>query len=95
VQVREPAGNLDVVAVKNQRYDVQFAYRGIGRLVARTQANTTVRFSYDTEEQLLAIHNEAQTPPTYRAGRSGVWRIVCGSVRETVAGRLWLSTTTA
>ena len=80
VRVFEPDGNVrelrydgedNVVAGKDQQYDVQFAYRGVGRLVARTQANTTVRFSYDTEEQLLAIHNEAGAVYRFVLGPTG------------------------
>lgn len=67
VEVQEPDGNLrqlgydpegNVVHVKDKQHDVQFAYSGMGRMTARTEAGTTVRFSYDTEEQLVGIRNE-------------------------------------
>ena len=68
LRVGVPVGNVrklaydadgNVLAVKDQHYDVQFAYRGMGRLATRTQEGTTVKFEYDTEEALVAIHNEA------------------------------------
>jgi len=80
VRVFEPDGNVrelgydgedNVVGVKDQQYDVQFAYRGMGRLVARKQAGTAVRFSYDTEEQLVAIHNEAGAVYRFALGPTG------------------------
>jgi len=49
----------NVLAVKDQHYDVKFAYQGMGRLASRTQEGTTVKFEYDREESLVAIHNEA------------------------------------
>jgi RHS repeat-associated protein len=79
-RVYEPDGNVrelrydgedNVVAVKDQQYDVQFAYGGMGRLVKRTQAGTTVHFSYDTEEQLVAIHNEAGAVYRFVLGPTG------------------------
>ena len=80
VRVFEPDGNVrelaydgedNVVAVKDQQYDVQFAYRGMGRLVARKQAGTAVHFRYDTEEQLVAIHNEAGAVYRFVLGPTG------------------------
>lgn len=67
-RIQEPDGNLrelgydgesNVVRAKDRRYDVEFRYTGMNRLLSRTQAGTTVRFVYDTEENLTAIHNEA------------------------------------
>jgi RHS repeat-associated protein len=43
----------------------------MGRLVKRTQAGTTVHFSYDTEEQLVAIHNEAGAVYRFVLGPTG------------------------
>ncbi len=67
VEVQEPDGNLrhlqydpegNVIHVKDKQHDVSFAYSGMGRMTARTEAGTTVRFTYDTEEQLVGIRNE-------------------------------------
>jgi RHS repeat-associated protein len=67
VRVQEPDGNTrelsydgegNVVRAKDKQYDVRFSYGGMNRLLSRTQAGTTVHFVYDTEEQLVAIHNE-------------------------------------
>ncbi|MDZ4862348.1 MAG: DUF6531 domain-containing protein, partial [Gemmatimonadota bacterium] len=63
----EPDGNVrefvydgegNVVRARDKQHDVAFTYSGMGRLTSRTEAGTTVRFAYDTEEQLLAIQNE-------------------------------------
>jgi len=53
----DPDGN--VLSGRDQHYDVQFTYRGMGRLASRTQEGTTVKFEYDKEDALVAIHNEA------------------------------------
>jgi RHS repeat-associated protein len=67
IQVNEPDGNVrrlqydaddNIIRTQDKYYDVQFQYRGMGRLVARTQGGTTVKFEYDTEERLKAIINE-------------------------------------
>jgi len=67
VRVLEPDGNLhevsydgegNVVRAKNRQYDVELRYGGMNRLLSRTQAGTTVRFAYDTEERLVALFNE-------------------------------------
>lgn len=66
-RVHEPDGNLrslsydgegNVIRAADRHYNVIFSYQGMGRLATRSQAGTTVRFEYDTEEQLVAIHNE-------------------------------------
>ncbi len=66
-EVQEPDGNLrqlqydpegNVTHVKDKQHDVKFAYSGMGRMIARDEAGTTVQFSYDTEEQLVGIKNE-------------------------------------
>ncbi|MFO7179507.1 MAG: DUF6531 domain-containing protein, partial [Pseudomonadota bacterium] len=84
VRVHEPDGNVrelvydgegNLLRSRDRLYDVGFSYQGMGRLAARTQAGTTVRFEYDTEEQLVAIHNE----------HGAVYRFVldaCGNVVE-------------
>jgi RHS repeat-associated protein len=66
-RVAEPDGNLreleydpegNVVHVRDRDHDVRFEYQGMGRLTARTEAETRVEFRYDTEEQLVSIVNE-------------------------------------
>ncbi len=80
VRVQEPDGNLrelgydgegNVVRAKDKHYDVAFKYGGMNRLLARTQAGTTVRFAYDTEEQLVAIYNEAGAVYRFVLGPTG------------------------
>jgi len=67
LRVDEPDGNVrelsydgegNLLRAVDRLYDVAFAYQGMGRLASRTQAGTTVRFEYDTEEQLTGIVNE-------------------------------------
>lgn len=66
-RVEEPDGNVrtleydgesNLTSAVDVLYDVKLAYQGMGRLSSRTQAGTTVRFEYDTEEQLVGIVNE-------------------------------------
>lgn len=66
-RVDEPDGNVrtldydgesNLTSAEDVLYDVKLAYQGMGRLASRTQAGTTVRFEYDTEEQLVGIVNE-------------------------------------
>ncbi|MGD8860654.1 MAG: RHS repeat-associated core domain-containing protein, partial [Myxococcales bacterium] len=67
LRVHEPDGNVrelrydaegNVIHARDQQHDVRFAYQGMGRLSMRSEAGTSVRFRYDTEEQLTAIENE-------------------------------------
>lgn len=67
IQVNEPDGNVrrleydatdNIIRAQDRYYDVQFQYLGMDRLASRTQGGTTVKFEYDTEEQLKAIINE-------------------------------------
>jgi len=66
-QINEPDGNVrrlqydpddNIIRAQDKHYDVQFEYQGLGRMVSRSQAGTTVKFEYDTEDQLKAIINE-------------------------------------
>jgi RHS repeat-associated protein len=67
VRVLERDGNVreiaydaegNVVRARDRLYDAAFAYRGMNRLVERTQGGTSVAFEYDAEEQLVGIRNE-------------------------------------
>jgi RHS repeat-associated protein len=80
VRVHEPDGNQrdlahdaegNVVRTKDQHHDVTFSYQGMGRLASRTEAGTTVRFVYDTEEQLTGIVNEQGHAYRFVLGPSG------------------------
>ncbi len=80
LRVDVPDGNVrklgydaegNVVAVKDQHYDVRFAYQGMGRLASRTQEGTTVAFEYDSEESLVAIHNEAGAVYRFTLDKAG------------------------
>ena len=79
-RVHEPDGNVrelgydgegNVVRAKDKDYDVEFKYGGMNRLLARTQGGTTVRFAYDTEEDLTAIYNEAGAVYRFVLGPTG------------------------
>jgi RHS repeat-associated protein len=67
LRVDEPDGNVrelghdgegNVTRSKDVHHDVRFVYQGVGRLSARHEAGTVVRFEYDTEEQITALSNE-------------------------------------
>lgn len=67
VRVEEPDGNIRTLGYDGEGnttsavdvlYDVAMTYQGMGRLATRTQADTTVEFRYDTEEQLTGVVNE-------------------------------------
>jgi RHS repeat-associated protein len=86
VRVDEPDGNVrelaydgegNLLRAVDRLYDVAFAYQGMSRLATRTQAGTTVRFEYDTEEQLTGVVNE----------HGHVYRFDYGPTGEVVAER--------
>ncbi|HAA69909.1 MAG TPA: hypothetical protein DCE55_12280 [Planctomycetaceae bacterium] len=52
----DPQGN--VTHAQDRQHDVRFSYQGMGRLASRTEAGTTVRFEYNTEEDLTGVVNE-------------------------------------
>jgi RHS repeat-associated protein len=80
LRVDVPDGNVrkltydaegNVLAVKDKHYDVKFAYQGMGRLASRTQEGTTVKFEHDSEESLVAIHNEAGAVYRFTLDKAG------------------------
>ena len=67
VRVFEPDGNMrelaydaegNVVHARDRQRDVRSNTGAWAALASRSEAGTTVRFDYDTEEQLIAIKNE-------------------------------------
>lgn len=94
VRVEEPDGNLkvldhdpegNVVRARDHDRDVRFCYAGLGRLVARTENDTRVRFVYDTEERLVAIENEHGA--VYRFERDASGEVVVESGFDGVTRR--------
>jgi RHS repeat-associated protein len=80
IEVGEPDGNVrrfsydgesNVVHAHDRQHDVHFTYKGRDRLVSRSESGTTVRFEYDTEEQLIAIVNEQGRVYGFRVGPTG------------------------
>ncbi|MGD0837244.1 MAG: DUF6531 domain-containing protein, partial [Polyangia bacterium] len=68
ITINEPDGNTrvlsydpegNVVSIRDKRHSVAMTYRGMRRLASRTQDGVTVRFRYDTEDQMVAVENEA------------------------------------
>ena len=66
-KIEEPDGNLkflaydggnNIIRSKDEQTDIHLEYTGMGRLLSRSQAGTTIRFEYDKEEQLIALLNE-------------------------------------
>ena len=81
--VHEPDGNVrrftydgldKVIRTQDRNHDVQYIYRGVGRLIRRVEAGTAVEFLHDTEEQLRAIVNEHGL--TYRFELDGAGAVV-------------------
>ncbi|MBC8070170.1 MAG: RHS domain-containing protein, partial [Deltaproteobacteria bacterium] len=56
---------------RDSAYEVAMTYCGRGRLATRTQGGTTVRFQYDTEEELVAIVNEHGAVFRFTIGPTG------------------------
>lgn len=53
----DPEGH--VVRIRDQHRETRMTYAGLGHLTSRTEAGTTVCYTYDTEGRLLSITNEA------------------------------------
>jgi len=79
-QVNEPDGNIrsfsydaegNVRRATDKYHDVSFEYRGMGRMVSRSQSGSTVRFEYDTEEQLTGVINEHGYAYRFQLGPTG------------------------
>jgi RHS repeat-associated protein len=51
-------GFNNITRVTDRLRDVQYAYRGLGRLIRRAEAGVFIEFLHDAEEQLLGILNE-------------------------------------
>ena len=65
----DPEGN--VVHARDQHHDVQSTYQSMGRMASRSEAGTTVRFEYDTEDQLTGIVNEQGHVYRFKLGPTG------------------------
>ena len=52
-------GEQNLVRAQDVLRDVAFTYTGYHRVQERHEAGTTVRFHYDTEDQLVSVENEA------------------------------------
>lgn len=51
-------GESNLIRMQDSQRDIRMSYQGMGRLSSRTEAGTTIKFLYDTEEQLIALQNE-------------------------------------
>ncbi|MGI4737446.1 MAG: DUF6531 domain-containing protein [Janthinobacterium lividum] len=67
VALYEPDGNVrrftydaldNVTRVQDRHHEVNYSYRGLGRLIRRVEAGVATEFLHDTEEQLRALVNE-------------------------------------
>jgi RHS repeat-associated protein len=101
--VTEPDGNQrelqydaegNVTRAVDAQRNVDFTYRGMGRLSSRREAGTTVTFEYDTEEQLTAITNEHGHVYGFELGATGEllvergWDGIRRSYLHDLAGRV-------
>jgi hypothetical protein len=59
------------VYAKDAQHDVRFSCMGMNRLASRAEAGTSVRFEYDTEEQLIGIVNEHGHVYRFKLGPTG------------------------
>jgi RHS repeat-associated protein len=90
--VYDAGGNL--LAIRRSDRETRIAYQGTGRVVSRTEAGVTMRFGYDTEENLLAIvdaHGHARRFELDANGRKRAEIDATGRRREFVrdaAGRV-------
>jgi YD repeat-containing protein len=80
VTLHEPDGNIrrltydglnNVVRMQDRHYDVQYYYKGLGRLIRRVEAGASVEFWHDTEEQLRAVVNEHGLAYRFERDRKG------------------------
>lgn len=80
VQVDEPDGNVrqfgydpegNLVRARDRRVDVAMTYCGLGRLATRTIGESTTRFTYDTEEQLIEVSSPAGRAHRYQLSPLG------------------------
>ena len=87
IRAEEPDGNVrelaydgegNLVRFTDRRYDMRLTYGGMGRITSRTHAGTTLRFEWDTEEQLVAIVNEHGRRFTFEYGRTGLVDVETG-----------------
>ncbi|RZJ90006.1 MAG: RHS repeat protein, partial [Hymenobacter sp.] len=78
--IHEPDGNVrsfiydglnNVIRSTDRQHDVQYAYRGLSRLIRRVEAGTATEFLHDTEEQLRAIVNEHGLTYRFELDRQG------------------------
>ncbi|GHV52481.1 hypothetical protein FACS1894181_15600 [Bacteroidia bacterium] len=80
MKVKEPDGNVrelaydtegNVVRAQDKDRDVRFGYCGVNKLASRTERGATLRFLYDTEDQLRGVVNEANEEYTFRLDTQG------------------------
>jgi RHS repeat-associated protein len=78
-------GEGSVVKITDNHGDILFTYQGMGRLASRTQEGHTIRFEYDTEEELAAVIN--QRGQSYRFYRDKMGRIIHETNYEGISRR--------
>jgi len=68
IRITEPDGNQrelnydtegNITLAKDSQREVRFTYCGVNKLASRSEKGATLRFAYDTEDQLRAVINEA------------------------------------
>ena len=103
VKVKLPDGNVlqlaydqhgNVVHAKDNDRDVRFTYRDVNKLAARMERGATLRFGYDTEDQLRFVENENGEQYEFRLdARGNVVEEICfdglrREYRRDLAGRV-------
>jgi YD repeat-containing protein len=61
----------NVIRAKDADREVKFAYRGVNKLASRMERGATLRFLYNTEDQLRSVVNEAGDEYTFDLDAQG------------------------
>ncbi len=94
IRIAEPDGNIqhlrydgegNAIYVRDRHRTVRFSYQWMGLLKSRQENGTTVRFEYDTEEQLTKVINEQGHAYTFSYDHNGK------VIKETSFAGIWKS----
>ncbi|WAS94523.1 DUF6531 domain-containing protein [Nannocystis punicea] len=72
----DPEGH--VTRFRDHHREIRMTHVGMGRLATRTEAGTSVRYSYDTEGRLRQITNEAGAVYSFELDPAGDIKAECG-----------------
>ena len=61
----------DIIWLKDNEREIRFTYSPLGSLTSRTEQHRKIEMLYDTEEQLVQVHNEAKEVYEFIRGPMG------------------------